>query len=65
MTYPNPKGMGHYGHVKTGNFRKTLSTFDAIHTRPGIVAWLNIYSLIEIKISFSVSLYLIFTREIF
>jgi hypothetical protein len=34
--------MGHYGHMKTGNFRKTLTAFDAIHPRRkqrGIVAW--------------------------
>ena len=64
MTYPNLKGMGHYGHMKTGNFRKTLTTFDAIHARRkqrSIVAWLRKYSLIKIKLS----LYLIFTRELF
>jgi len=60
--------MGHYGHLKTGNFRKTLTTFDAIHPRRkqrSIVAWLRKYSLIEIKVGFPVSLYLIFTRELF
>jgi hypothetical protein len=33
--------MGHYGHIKTGNFQETLTTFDAIHPRReqrGIVA---------------------------
>jgi hypothetical protein len=29
VTYPHPKGMGHYGHIKTGNFQETLTTFDA------------------------------------
>jgi len=42
VTYPHPKGMGHYGHMNTGNFRKTLTAVDAIHPRRkqrGIVAW--------------------------
>jgi hypothetical protein len=42
VTYPHPKGMGHYDHIKTGNFRKILTAFDAIHPRHmqrGIVAW--------------------------
>jgi hypothetical protein len=29
VTYPHPKGMGHYGHIKTGKFRKKLTAFDA------------------------------------
>jgi hypothetical protein len=42
VTYPHPKGMEHYGHIKTDNFQETLTTFDAIHPRRkqrGIVAW--------------------------
>jgi hypothetical protein len=36
--------MGHYGHMKTGNFRQTLTAFDAVHPRRKqrrIVAWLR------------------------
>ncbi len=42
MTYPHPKGMGHYGLMKTVKLWKRLTAFDAIHPRRkqrGIVAW--------------------------
>jgi hypothetical protein len=44
--------MGHYGHIKTGNFRKKLTAFDAIHPRRkqrGIVAWPRKWALLVIE----------------